>query len=49
MSEQESGEHPQEPSAPRRPWTTPSLEVIPAADAEASSLGPDTDGITGIS
>lgn len=49
MSEQEPGERPQEPSPPRRAWAEPSLEVIPAADTEATSIGPDTDGITGIS
>jgi hypothetical protein len=49
MSDQESGDQPQEASPPRRPWVAPSLEVIPAADAEASSIGPPADGITGIS
>jgi hypothetical protein len=49
MSDQESGDQPPEASPPRRPWAAPSLEVIRAADAEETGIGPPADGITGIS
>lgn len=49
MNEQEPADQPQDASPPRRAWTAPLLEVIPAADTEASSIGPPTDGITGVS
>ena len=50
MTDRETREQAPEVSGKtKRAWSEPSLDVIPAAETEASAVGPPTDGITGVS